>query len=200
MKEINGKVTLSRYDTFTVAIEFLHTSGAFDYVDTRALTHLHAHKHTCARARAHTDPIVYTGRRNVPVHFSLVIKKGKEREKKREKMRREKKKKRKKNKKNNVAKKNSHMNKETYLTTDFLTSRMSISHSTFRGTGWINYPLTFNSLDSWLITFNVLPLGRLVDDFVDGGFLVAGACHDVFIIGRNVAAQHRWRLFRLEIL
>ena len=43
MKERNGKVTLSRYDTFTVAIEFLHTSGAFDYVDTRALTHLHAY-------------------------------------------------------------------------------------------------------------------------------------------------------------
>ena len=35
-----------------------------------------------------------------------------------------------------------------------------------------------------------LPI-QLVDDFVDGGFLVAGARHDVFVIRRNVAAQHR---------
>ena len=46
------------------------------------LTYTHINTRARARARAHTDPIVYTGRRNVPVHFSLVIKKGKEREKK----------------------------------------------------------------------------------------------------------------------
>jgi len=37
---------------------------------------------------------------------------------------------------------------------------------------------------------NLLP-SRLIDDFVDGGFLVAGARHDVFVIGGNVTAQHR---------
>ena len=40
---------------------------------------------------------------------------------------------------------------------------------------------------------------QLVDDFVDGGFLVARARHDVFVIRGNVAAQHRRRLFRLEM-
>ena len=159
------------------------------------LTYTHIKTRARARARPHRPNRVHR-KEKCSSAFLFSHKKRKREGKKREKMRREKKKKQ----KNNVAKKNSHMNKETYLTTDFLTSRMSISHSTFRGTGWINYPLTFNSLDSWLITFNVLPLGRLVDDFVDGGFLVAGARHDVFIIGRNVAAQHRWRLFRLEIL
>lgn len=34
--------------------------------------------------------------------------------------------------------------------------------------------------------------------FVDSGFLVAGSCHDVLVVGRNIAAKHRRRLFRLE--
>ena len=104
----------------------LHTSGTFNYVDIRATTqtrvcaraHTHTHKHTDTRTRihtqthAHTHPIVYTGRRGGKrsVRFSSIEMK-------------------------KLAKINSHLYKETYLTTDFLTSRMSISHSTFRGTG-----------------------------------------------------------------
>ena len=84
----------------------------------RALTHTHTHTHTDTRTRihtqthAHTHPIVYTGRRGGKrsVRFSSIEMK-------------------------KLAKINSHLYKETYLTTDFLTSRMSISHSTFRGTG-----------------------------------------------------------------
>lgn len=41
-------------------------------------------------------------------------------------------------------------------------------------------------------------LVSLVDDLVDGGFLVARSCHDVFVIRRDVAAQDRGRLLWLR--
>lgn len=37
----------------------------------------------------------------------------------------------------------------------------------------------------------------LVDDLVDGGLLVTGSCHDVFVICWDVAAQDGGRLLRL---
>lgn len=76
--------------------------------DTHTDTRTRIHTQT----HAHTHPIVYTGRRGGKrsVRFSSIEMK-------------------------KLAKINSHLYKETYLTTDFLTSRMSISHSTFRGTG-----------------------------------------------------------------
>lgn len=37
----------------------------------------------------------------------------------------------------------------------------------------------------------------LVNDFVDGRFLVAGSCHNVFVVCWDVAAQDGGRLLRL---